>query len=354
MRRGLMKWREDELSADAVGARVALLRDGLVDRGLEAFLCYTTLVRPAAVHYLTGFTPYWSDGLLLVDAKGGSPVFVTALSKRVGKWLHGVNPTCEIMHAPRPGALIGKILVKRGIRRLAVLELDMMPGALVEDLTAASGFELVKANDLFAAIRARPSPSEIRLASQAEAIARHAFEELSADATTVGEIAGPLERVVRGQGAEECYIAVAPDLHKGSQLARHHHTSPLGEAFAARISVAYNGVWSRFTRTMRRGTPYAETHSARLQAIVSDLDLSQPVSEQLAASIKSTPISLDSWSIEAPVGTRPLLQVAANGHQGLIVAPYGVLSLSGHDGEGPFLFSGLVVPRMMQEAREAA
>jgi len=354
MRRGLMKWREDELSTDAIAARVANLRAALIGRGLDAFLCYTTLVRPAAVHFLTGFTPYWSDGLLMVGRDDSRPVFVTALSKRVGKWLHGVNPTCEIMHAPRPGLKIGETLAQRGIRRLAVLELDMMPGALVEDLKAADDVELIPGDDLFAAIRARPASSEIRLARRAQAIAQNAFEQLSLRLQTVGDVVGPLERSVRGQGAEECYIAVAPDLESASGLARHHHATPLAERFAARISVAYNGVWSRFTRTMRKGVPYSEEASAHLGDIVSSLDISRPVSGQLAALLEGTPVSIDFWSLEGPVGTRPLAQVATKDRPVEAAIPYGVLTLAGYDPGGRFLFSGLVIPGTAREALEAA
>lgn len=355
MRRGLMKWREDELSADDIGARVGLLRSMMAERKLEAFISYTTLVRPAAVHYLTGFTPYWSDGLLLVDRGTDAPVFVTALSKRVGKWLGGVNPTCEIMHAPRPGRKIGEILARKGVRRVGALELDMIPGEHIEDLNAAARLELMEAGDLFAAVRARPSASETRLASRAEAIARRAFEELSAQATTVGDIAGPLERSVRSQGAEECYIAVAPDLAHDMRLARHHGRNPLGEIFAARISVAYNGVWTRFTRTMRRGAAYTETAATAPLRMTSDVDLSQPLADQIAASAIAARVSLTSWAVESPSGTRPLVRLAAKGYSGSIAAPYGVLSLSGRDSDGgPFLFSGLVVAGAARKDREAA
>lgn len=141
MRRGLMQWREDELSADDVGERIDALRKAMKADRLDAFVAYTTLVRPAAVNYFTGFTPYWSDGLLLVLPQG-RPQFVTALSKRVGNWLGSVNPTCDILHSPKPGKLIGDKLREAGAKGVGAVELDMMPGILIEDLIAASSSQL--------------------------------------------------------------------------------------------------------------------------------------------------------------------------------------------------------------------
>ncbi len=51
---------------------------------MDAFVIYTNNTRPSAVNYVTGFTPYWSDALMLIG-KTGAPVFATALSQaRVG------------------------------------------------------------------------------------------------------------------------------------------------------------------------------------------------------------------------------------------------------------------------------
>ena len=91
MRRGLMGRDETELPVAAIEARLARLRAAMAAAGFDAFVVYTNNVRPSAVTWLTGFTPYWSDALLLVG-RTGAPAFATALSKRVSEWIRTTDP----------------------------------------------------------------------------------------------------------------------------------------------------------------------------------------------------------------------------------------------------------------------
>lgn len=351
MRRGLMKWREDELSLADVTERVERLRAAMTANGLDAFLAYTTLVRPAAVQYFTGFTPYWSDGLLLITREG-KPTFVTALSKRVGNWLAGVNPTSDIAHAPRPGRKIAEVLAQNDVRRLGVLEPDMLPGALVADFANGTGIEIADAGDFFASVRAEPNAAETRLAVRAEAIALSAFKGITAKAESVGDVAGPLELAVRNAGAEECYIALSPDLAQEALLGRHHGSTGLGEVYAARISIAYNGVWTRVTRTLRRGEAYAQARYEALAKLADGLDPILPMAAQIAAG--KGPLEIDGWTLEAPVGTRPLARVAHQDDDKGVRIPYGVMTLRGREGGEPFVHSALVPTGFTQDRRSAA
>ena len=70
MRRGLMAWDENELPRGVLGERIEGLQAVMTRYRLDGFIFYTNLVQPSAVTYLTGFTPYWSDGLLLVPKSG--------------------------------------------------------------------------------------------------------------------------------------------------------------------------------------------------------------------------------------------------------------------------------------------
>src|SRR5437764_10476926 len=125
MRRGLMRWDEDELPKSVLLDRRARLKAAMRRDRLDAFVIYTNLVRPSAVHWLTGFTPYWIDSLLLVPASG-APVLATALSKRVADWIRSTSFLDEIINTPRPGAAIGRRLAEAGTRRAGVLELDAL------------------------------------------------------------------------------------------------------------------------------------------------------------------------------------------------------------------------------------
>src|SRR3954467_10315336 len=106
-----MQWNPQELPLAALETRIAALRAGMATPGLDAFLIYTNLVRPSGVTWLTGFTPYWSEGLLLVPMSGRLD-FATALSNRVADWIRSTNPVSDVVSTPRPGVLLGERLAK--------------------------------------------------------------------------------------------------------------------------------------------------------------------------------------------------------------------------------------------------
>src|SRR5256885_140645 len=112
MRRGLMGWDEAELPRSALSARLDRLQAAMAREGFDALLLYTNLVRPAAVCWLTGFTPYWIESLLLVPANG-RPMLATALSKRVADWIRTTAWLDEIVNTPKPGTAIGERLAGR-------------------------------------------------------------------------------------------------------------------------------------------------------------------------------------------------------------------------------------------------
>ena len=70
MRRGLMKWEPAELPEASLTARTERVQAALAAAGFDALVIYTNNVRPAAVTYLTAFTPYWSDAILLLPRQG--------------------------------------------------------------------------------------------------------------------------------------------------------------------------------------------------------------------------------------------------------------------------------------------
>src|SRR6202045_1037070 len=152
MRRGLMQWDAEELPVVTLNERTWRLQAAMRRENLDAMLCYTNLVQPSAVTYLTGFTPYWSDGLLMVP-KSGAPVFATALSKRVANWIASTNPVSEVVNTPKPGMAVGQCLATENCKRIGVLELDDFPSGLHDDLVkAAPAVALIDASTSFAAL----------------------------------------------------------------------------------------------------------------------------------------------------------------------------------------------------------
>lgn len=340
MRHGLMLWREDELSQGDVHARQRRLQAAMQENGLDAVLVYTNHVRSAGVTYLTGFTPYWSDALLLVPRKGQA-IFATALSKRVGNWIRSTNPTVEIAHSPQPGRLAGEWLCALGAVNVGVVELNRMPGGLVEEITSETDVELIDATDVFAAVRALPDAAELALAANADRIAANAFAEISADRRMVGDVTEVLELKARRAGAEECYVAAAPDLAADRRLARIKGNTPLGRYFAIRLSVAYNGVWIRRTESLARmAADSAVAEAARAaDRLAEAIDPSAQPAPQIAGLALPAGLAILDWTVEAPVATRPLQLVASKTRPAMRDVPYGVLSLTIGTAHAPLVFT---------------
>jgi hypothetical protein len=316
MRRGLMAWDPHELPETALAGRLARLRGAMQRERLDAFLLYTNLVRPSAVCWLTGFTPYWSEGALLV-LREGAPIFATALSKRVANWMRTTDPVSEIANAPQPGKLLGERLVAAGGKRIGVLELDALPSGLHDDFAvAASSAEVVDASAAFASVRRSIDDAERSMIVHADALAVAALDRIDeAAAADAGAVAGLVEEHARLAGAEEAYIAVAPDLDADRRLLRITRPSPIGRRFAVRASIAYKGAWVRRTRSFARdedGRRAFARAAAWLAEIGRTIDLTKDLGGQLDVCSKQLAgAALQECLAESCIGSYPLQVIAA-------------------------------------------
>jgi hypothetical protein len=317
MRRGLMAWDENELPQCVLMERIAGLRTMMERSGLDGFVCYTNLVQPSAVTYLTGFTPYWSDGLLLVP-KTGAPVFTTALSKRVASWIASTNPVSEIVNTPKPGAAVGGRLAADGCRRVGVLELDRLPGGLYDEIVgAAPTVELVDGGTGFASLRRRIDTAERGLIARADALAVAALAQVDPDgAADAGAVAGLVEKAARLQGAEEAYIAVAADLAAEARMIRVSGPLRLADRFALRASIAYKGSWVRRTKSFARdvaGCASLGRADTWFESLTASIVAGRSIGKQIAARIGELPgATVKAWMAESPVGSYPLQAVASS------------------------------------------
>lgn len=335
-----MTWRESELSQADVLTRQLRLQAAMHAANLDALLLYSNNVRPGAVTFATGFTPYWSDALLMLPVEGRA-VFATALSKRVGEWIKSTSPTVDVMHSPQPGRLVGERLMALGAGKVGVVELDRLPGGLVDEIKeAAKPVEMTDASAVFAAVRGMPDTAEAGFARKADAIAVAAFAATPTRPVRVGDVAEALELSVRNAGAEECYVATAPDLAADTRLARVKGSVPLGAAFAVRLSIAYGGTWIRRTETFARsGSSELLAALARgADALAATLDLSSDLVRQIEGFAWPGGATLGDWLIEAPFGTWPLRRAASRAAPAMAQVPYGVLSLR-LDGPTPVLLA---------------
>src|SRR5215468_1960788 len=109
MRRGLISRSKAELPDAVLDARLARVRAALDAAGLDALLLYTNNTRTAAVSWLSGFVPYWSEALLVVT-HDRLPVLVAALTYRVKSWIERVSRLADVIHTPRIGLEAARLI----------------------------------------------------------------------------------------------------------------------------------------------------------------------------------------------------------------------------------------------------
>ena len=274
MRRGLISRSKAELPDAVLDARLAHVHAAMGEAGLDALLLYTNNTRAAGVSWLTGFVPYWSEALLAVP-RDREPVLVAALSYRVKSWIERTSRVAQVVHGPRIGFEAARMIAAwKADAALGIVDLDGLAAGIVDDLRRGGPrLTLSDATPLFAPLRAAADPAEIALAMTAAAIAQRALAQASGRGASLGEIIAAVEAQARMDGAEEVYIAAAPDLGRDRRLTRIEGEAALGESFALRASVAYKGVWIRLTRTFSRdgaAAPRAEA-AVRLAAAVAKL-----------------------------------------------------------------------------------
>jgi Xaa-Pro aminopeptidase len=268
MRRGLISRSKVELPDAVLDARLDRLCAAMRTAGLDALMAYTDNTRPAAVSWLCGFVPYWSEALLVLPL-ARDPVLVVALTFRVKPWIERTSRVADVIHAPRIGVEAARLIAAgKAEAAIGIVEFDRLPAGIVEDLReAAPRLVLSDASELFAAVRARADPAEIALATRAASIAERALAQIEPQAG-IGEIIAAVEGEARRLGAEEVYVAAAPDLARDRRLIRVEQGAAngypeLGESFAVRASVAYKGSWVRRLRTVgRHGATAARCEAA--------------------------------------------------------------------------------------------
>jgi len=248
MRRGLISRSPVELSDAVFDARLDRLRAAMRGAQRDALVIYTNNTRPAGVSWLVGFVPYWSEALLIVPREG-APYLVAALSFRVKSWIERVSRLGEIFHNPRIGLKAAQQIASvEKNAAIGVVDFDGLPAGIADDLREGGpDLTLSDAGPLFARLRGKADPAEIALATKAAAIAHRALAQ--AQGETLNAMIAGVERQARLLGAEEIYIAAAPDLARDRRLMRIEGERELGKNFALRATVAYKGTWVRLVRT---------------------------------------------------------------------------------------------------------
>lgn len=297
MRRGLIAWSKAELPESVFAARLERLRSAMAKESLDAVVVYTNNTRTAGVSWLTAFVPYWAEGLLVVP-RDGDPSLIMAFSNRVVGWGKRVSCVARFEGTPRIGLAAGKYLGTLGATRVGVVDFDMLRAAVASDLAdAAPSATLADATVLFERARAQADPAEIELAARAGTIAQRALARIRGDENAIGEALAAAEGEARSAGAEEVYLAAAPDLARDHRFRRIEGTVEPGGSFAVRATIAYKGSWVRMTRTLFRDA--------------ADAGLSDRAAEAFAAAVARLPdtggfAGSPSWLIEGCRTAQPL------------------------------------------------
>jgi hypothetical protein len=153
------------------------------------------------------------------------------------------------------------------------------------------------------------------LIERADALAVAALAQVDPDrAPDAGAVAGLVEKQARLQGAEEAYIAVAPDLAADRRMIRVSGPLPLADRFALRASVAYKGSWVRRIRTFTRDTSGGEARAdAWFENLVSSIVAGRSIGAQITARIDELPgATVNGWMAESSIGSYPLQAIASS------------------------------------------
>jgi Xaa-Pro aminopeptidase len=272
MRRGLIARSPAELPDAALDARLGRVRAAMRSDHLDALIVYTNNTRPAGVSWLTGFVPYWSEALLVLP-HDGDPVLVVALTYRVKTWIERTSRVADVIHTPRIGLEAGRrIAAMKADAAVGVVDFDGLSTGIADDLhEGGPRLALRDAGALFAQARAVADAAEIALARTAAAIALDALAQIPRDGADLGPMLAAAEAAARRRGAEEIYLAAAPDLAHDRRLRRIEGEVARGAICAVRASVAYKGTWVRMVRTIGCGKAASEVAVARFAAAVRGL-----------------------------------------------------------------------------------
>ncbi len=302
MRRGLIEWSKTELPESVFDARIAAMREAMSGAKIDTLVAYTNFTRPSAVSWLCDFIPYWSECALVLP-KTGPLTMVSAVSPRGKPWIQSTTYSDNLLFNPKVGAETARVL-KEALpagSTIGVVELDEVPAAVGLALKGI-GAKLVDATETFISARAAGDAAGNALAEIAAGFAHRALSAIDPNGTDATAAVAAIDRAARAQGAEESYVAIAPDLRADRRLLRLEGPATLGAVYALRATVAYKGTWVRMIRTVVRDDTRGIVKSA---------------TEQLAAAVAALPKldafrAFDWWLLEAARTAQPLDAVAGS------------------------------------------
>jgi hypothetical protein len=224
------------------------------------------------------------------------------LSYRVKSWIERTSRIDEVLHTPRIGLEAGRLIAAAKVdATVGIVDFDHVMAGLADDLREGGPkLKLSDATALFARLRSVADHAEVALAVKATEIARRALTSVPENEENLGVIIAAVEKAARCAGAEEIYIAAAPDLARNQHLMRSEGETKVGENFALRATVSYMGTWIRLGRTFTRNAG-AASHFVRAAERFSDAAAQLPNPRAFA--------TFPHWLLESCLTTQPLAPI---------------------------------------------
>ena len=283
---------------------------------MDAFVVYTNNVRPSAVTWLTGFTPYWSDALLLVQQDRRAGVRDRAVEARVGVDQDHRSGERDRQHAEARRAdrrAAGERSADPARRRAGIRHAAGGPRRRPRRRRARGGMDRRHR----AVRRPAPRPSTMPSAGCWRAPTRMRVRGAARGGSRQGEGC----RHARGPGREaRAARRRGRGLYRGRARSRCRHAGSTARRSRRRwrsvsrcaprspTRAAGSAARGRLRRTMPRREPmHGSTASCR------SIEAGKPLAAQLAAKVKELPgATLQRWMAESCTGSYPLSVVASS------------------------------------------
>ena len=182
---------------------------------------------------------------------------------------------------------------------------------------AAGAVEFADGSAAFGRARAAVDATERALIARADELARDGIAAVDPGALDAGSAVAAAEERIRLGGAEEAYVAIAPDLDADRRFVRLCGRAPLGPRFALRISAAYKGSWVRRIATFARdaeGAAAAALSAAWFDEAIAGFGGEAPLGPQITAAVARLPgAAAVQWMAETCLGSYPLEAIAGEG-----------------------------------------
>ncbi|MCL5959095.1 MAG: aminopeptidase P family N-terminal domain-containing protein [Chloroflexi bacterium] len=292
MKRGLMEWNRTEVPEEELANRLDAVRRGMARDNLDAILALGDSYETGDLNYLTNFSPYWFNAMLVLAQSSDS--LVTTLNARVHGWIKEVSRAGELKASKNLGRDAAAVLAEKGIepKRIGVTRLDRLPYGVYQALREAlPDAEVVDATALVESLRLKPSESQIGLLRRAAAMS---LEAIAAETAPRGrkqcEVAADIEHRLRYAGAEDLHILITSGTKAANWPAIAKEEAIEGPVLVRAIA-AYKGHWAEVGRTLDSGSgankAATDLMTARFQGAVAQLRPGVKVGDVVAGLVEN-------------------------------------------------------------------